>query len=54
VGSSAVKSGNMLTLTLNITFKAALTGNRVVWVAGRDGAGGSNTDWQAMGTTSVQ
>jgi len=54
VGSSAVKSGNGLTLTLNITFKAALAGNRVVWVAGRDGAGGNNTDWQAMGTTTVQ
>jgi len=54
VGSSAVKSGNMLKLTLNVTFQAALTGNRVVWVAGRDGVGGNNTDWQAMGTTTVQ
>jgi len=54
VGSSAVKSGNMQTLTLNVTFKAAFAGNRVVWVAGRDGAGGNNTDWQAIGTTTVQ
>jgi len=54
VGSSAVKSGNTLTLTLNLTLKSPLGGNRVVWVAGRDGAGANNTDWQAMGTTTVQ
>ena len=54
VGSSAVKSGNMLTLTLNVTLKSPFAGNRVVWVAGRDGAGGNNTDWQAIGTTTVQ
>jgi YD repeat-containing protein len=54
VGSSAVSNGNTLTLTLNITFKAAFTGNRIVWVAGRDTASGNNTDWQAMGTQTVQ
>jgi len=53
-GSSAVKNGNTLTLTLNVTFKAPFAGNRIVWVAGRDAAGGNNTDWQAMATTSVQ
>jgi len=53
-GSSAVKNGNTLTLTLNVTFKAPFAGNRILWVAGRDAAGGNNTDWQAMGTTSVQ
>jgi YD repeat-containing protein len=53
-GSSAVASGNTLTLTLNVTFKAAFGGNRILWVAGRDTAGGNNTDWQAMGTSSVQ
>jgi len=53
-GSSAVASGNTLTLTLNLTFKSGLSGNRIVWVAGRDGAGGNNTDWQSMGTESIQ
>jgi len=49
-GSSAAMSGN--TLTLNITFKSGFTGNRAIWVAGR--AGGNNTDWQALATTTVQ
>jgi len=54
VGSSAAKSGNTLTLMLNITFQSPFAGNRIVWVAGRDQASGNNTDWQAMGTTTVQ
>jgi len=54
VGSSAAKSGNTLTLMLNITFKSPFAGNRIVWVAGRDAAGGNNTGWQSMGTTTVE
>jgi len=53
-GSAANLTPNTLTLTLNITFKAALAGNRVVYAAGRDGTGGNNTDWQAVGTFTVQ
>jgi len=53
-GSAVSAVSNTLTLTLNITFKAAFTGNRVVYAARRDGAGGNNTDWQAMGTSTVQ
>jgi YD repeat-containing protein len=53
-GSSASPSGNALTLTLNVTFKAAFAGNRIIWVAGRDAASGNNTDWQSMGTATVQ
>jgi uncharacterized repeat protein (TIGR01451 family) len=53
-GSTASKSGNLLTLTLNMTFFAPFTGNRIAWAAGRDTAGGNNTDWQAMGTWAVQ
>ena len=53
-GSSAAKNGNTLTLTLNITFKAGFAGNRILWIAGRDGADGNNTNWQAMGTWSVE
>jgi len=50
-------TGNTLTLMLNITAKSGLSGNRVVWVAGRDAAGGNNTDWQSrqsLGSWSVQ
>jgi len=53
-GTSASMSGNTLTLVLNVTFKSGLSGNRIVWAAGRDGAGLNNTDWQSMGTWSVQ
>jgi len=53
-GSSAAMSGNTLTLALNVTFKSPLAGNSVLWVAGRDGAGLNNTDWQSVGTWSVQ
>jgi hypothetical protein len=53
-GSSFTKNGNTLTLSLNITFKPAFAGNRVIWVAGRDVGGANNTGWQSMGTTTVQ
>ena len=53
-GSSAVLAGNTLTLTLNITFKSTFAGDRILYVAGRDGSGGNNTDWQAVGTWTVQ
>ena len=53
-GSSAVASGNQLTLTLAITFLSPLTGNRIMWVAGRDAAGSNNTGWQAIGTALIQ
>jgi len=35
-------------------FKSPFAGNPIVWVAGRDAAGGNNTDWQAAGTTTVK
>jgi hypothetical protein len=47
-------SGNLLTLTPNVAFKASFTGNRILSAAGRDAAGGNNTDWQALGTFTVQ
>jgi hypothetical protein len=48
-GSSAVGSGNVLTLTLNITFRAAFAGNQVVYLAARDAAGTGNSGWSTMG-----
>jgi len=54
VGSSAQSSGNTLTLTLNVTFKAAFVGNRTFYIAGRDHSDLNNTDWQAVATWTVQ
>ena len=48
-GSSVVSSGNTLTLTLNIAFKAVFGGNKVVYTATRD-TGSGNSGWQALGT----
>jgi hypothetical protein len=51
-GSSAVLSGNNLTLTLNMTFTAAFAGNKVVYLAARDLQSG-NSGWQALGVWQV-
>jgi len=53
-GSTVTPSANTLNLTLNITFTAGFTGNRVMYAGARDIAGGNNTDWQAIGTWTVQ
>jgi hypothetical protein len=54
VVSTASSVGATLTLTLDIVFKSGFTGNKIVYVAGRDGNGNNNTDWQAVGTWLVQ
>src|SRR2546421_9984740 len=51
-GSSAVGNGALLTLTLNITFKAAFTGNKIMYLDARD-TGSGNSGWQTLGTWSV-
>jgi hypothetical protein len=48
-GSSAVGSGNALTLTLNMSFTASFAGNKVIYMAARD-LRGNNSGWQALGT----
>ena len=53
-GSAVTVSANTISLTLNITFKSSFSGNRVIYAAGRDTAGGNNTDWQSVGTVTVQ
>jgi hypothetical protein len=54
-GSAPVNSsGNSLALTFNIGFTSAFDGNRVFYLAARDGNGANNTDWQASGSWSVQ
>lgn len=51
-GSSATVSGSTLTLVLNLSFSAAHAGNRVVYAAARDMAGG-NSGWRAVGVWQV-
>jgi hypothetical protein len=53
-GSSAAANGSGVTLTLNLTFFAGFGGNRIVYGAGRDKASGNNTDWQPVGTWTIQ
>jgi hypothetical protein len=54
-GSNArTLSGNNLTITLNIAFTSTFGGNRVFYLAARDLNSANNTDWQAMGTWTVQ
>ncbi|HYW45293.1 MAG TPA: hypothetical protein VE959_20695 [Bryobacteraceae bacterium] len=55
-GSSGVvnTSGNELSLNLNLEFGAGFTGNRVFYLAARDGNEANNTGWQAMATWTVQ
>ena len=48
--SSASSSGNTLTLTLQMSFGAGFTGNRVFYLAARDVNELNNTGWQAVGS----
>jgi hypothetical protein len=50
-GSSVSSSGNTLTLTLSITFKAAFAGNKIFYMAARSNT--QNSGWQALGTWNV-
>lgn len=50
--SSATGSGDVLTLTLDMSFFPAFGGNKVVYIAARDQAT-LNTGWQTMGTLAV-
>ena len=51
-GSFASGTGNVLTLTLNITFSSAFGGNKIIYAAARSLSFG-NSGWQALGTWSV-
>jgi hypothetical protein len=52
LGSSIAGSGNTLTVTLAVTFKAAFAGNKVIYMAARE-TGGANSGWRALGTVAV-
>ena len=51
-GSSVVGSGTTITLTLNVSFSASFTGNRIFYTAARD-TGTGNSGWQALSTWQV-
>jgi len=51
-GSSFVGSGNTLTLTLAVTFKAPFAGNKVFYMAAQD-TNSISSGWHALGTWSV-
>jgi len=51
-GSSVVRTGNRLTLNLNMTFKPVFSGNRIVWMAGQT-VGGQVSPWKASGAWQV-
>ncbi len=51
-GSSAVGSGTVMTLTVNVTFRAGFAGNQVIYLAARDQAAG-NSGWVTMGFHTV-
>ncbi len=53
-GSSAIGSGNNLILIVNVSFSAAFNGNRVIYMAARDGTDANNSGWQSMGSWTVQ
>ena len=52
--SSFKATGKTLTLTLNLSFAATFSGNRVIYMAARDLADTGNSGWQAMGSWTVQ
>jgi len=51
-GSSFSGSGNTLTLTLAITFKAPFAGNKIIYMAAQDNTP-SNSGWQTIGVWKV-
>jgi len=52
--STVSGSGNVMTVTMGISFGAGFAGNRVFYLAARDVNELNNTGWQAMGSWTVQ
>ena len=51
-GSSAVKSGAQIMLTLNIAFKPAFAGSKAIWMAAET-LDGTVSPWQSLGAWMV-
>ena len=52
IGSSAVDSGNSMTLTLNVSYSNSFRGNRVIYLAAQSVAN-VTSGWQTMGTAII-
>jgi len=52
-GANVQTSGNTLMVSLAITFKAAFTGFKGVWLAAQTPGGAQTSAWQALGAWSV-
>jgi len=50
-GSSVTASGNILTITLDITFTSAFVGNQLIYTAARSKT--RNSGWQPLGTRNI-
>jgi len=53
-GSSATGTGNTLTLVLNMSFSTAFNGNKVIYIAARDSIDANDSEWQPLGSWTVQ
>ncbi len=51
-GSSAVGSGNVFNLTLNISFTSSFRGSKVIYTAARDN-GAANSGWKTIGSSQI-
>jgi len=54
VGTSAVGSGNTLTLTVNLGFSPSFAGDRIIYMAARRNGDAFNSGWQAAGSLTVE
>jgi len=52
-GSSVVRSGAQIAVSLNISFNAAFVGPKVVWMAAQTLGGAATSGWQALGAWNV-
>jgi hypothetical protein len=49
-GSSVSSTGNVMTLTLAVTFTGSFAGNKVIYMASQNQASSASSGWQALGT----
>ena len=52
-GRTVTAAGNLLALTLNLTFSSGFAGNKVIYLAARSNGDAQNSGWQAVGTVQV-
>ncbi len=52
-GSSAIGSGNTLTLALNMSFASTFDGSRVIYAAARNATETANSGWSTLGNSQI-